>query len=330
MAYDGKIMRRAQARFEEDRRAREDAARRKREAVYLRQPRLREIEGELRSTMSRIIASALRRGTDPRPAVMVLQDQNLSLQEEKAALLAELGLSADALEEKPACALCGDSGYRGEAVCSCLREYYAREQQKELSRMLDLGVQSFDSFSLDWYPETRSSLGMSPRENMEYTRDVCVDYAYGFNGRSGNLLFTGAPGLGKTFLSACIARVVSEKGYSVVYDTAMHIFERFEAQKFSRDEDAAVEADVSRILNCDLLILDDLGTEMTTAFVQSALYQIVNTRMMTKKSTIISTNLTMQEIARRYLQQVASRIEGEYMILPFMGEDIRRLKRERG
>ena len=123
MAYDGKIMRRAQARFEEDRRAREDAARRKREAVYLRQPRLREIEGELRSTMSRIIASALRRGTDPRPAVMVLQDQNLSLQEEKAALLAELGLSPDALEEKPACALCGDSGYRGEAVCSCLREY---------------------------------------------------------------------------------------------------------------------------------------------------------------------------------------------------------------
>ena len=329
MAYDGRIMRRAQARFEEDRRSREEEYRRKKEAVMARQPRLREIDVELRSTMSRIIASALRRGTDPRPAVAVLQDQNLSLQEERKELLAQLGLSADFLEEKPACALCGDSGYRGEAVCRCLREYYAREQQQELSRMLDLGNQSFDSFSLDWYPEERTEVGMSPRENMEYTRDVCVDYAYGFNGRNGNLLFTGAPGLGKTFLSASIARVVSEKGYSVVYDTSMHIFDRFEDQKFGRDEDGTVESDVERILNCDLLILDDLGTEMTTAFVQSALYQIINTRLMTKKSTIISTNLTVNEIRRRYLQQVASRLEGEYMILPFMGRDIRKLKKER-
>ena len=330
MAYDGKIMRRAQAGFEEDRDRREENFRKKREAVYLRQPRLREIDGELRSTMSRIISSALRRGTDPRPAVAVLQDRNLSLQEEKKELLAAMGLPADYLDEKPACALCGDSGFRGEAVCRCLREYYAREQQKELSRMLDLGGQSFDTFSLDWYPEERTPLGMSPRENMEHTRDMCVDYAYGFNGRSSNLLFTGAPGLGKTFLSACIARVVSAKGYSVVYDTAMQIFARFEAQKFGRDDSDGAEDDVSRILNCDLLILDDLGTEMTTAFVQSALYQIVNTRLMTGKSTIISTNLSVQELRRRYLQQVASRLEGEYMILPFMGEDIRRLKRERG
>ena len=330
MAYDGRIMRRAQARFDEDRRNCEEEIRRKREAVFARQPRLREIDGELRSTMSRIIASALRRGTDPRPAVAVLQDQNLSLQEERTELLAQLGLPADYLEEKPLCSLCNDSGYHGEAVCHCLRSYYAREQQQELSRMLDLGNQSFDTFSLDWYPEERTALGMSPRENMEYTRDICVDYAYGFNGRNGNLLFTGAPGLGKTFLSACIARVVSEKGYSVVYDTAMKVFDRFEAQKFGRDEDAAVSADVDRVLNCDLLILDDLGTEMTTAFVQSALYQIVNTRLMAKKSTIISTNLNMQDIRRRYLQQVASRLEGDYTILPFMGEDIRRLKKERG
>ena len=203
MAYDGRIMRRAQARFDEDRRRREDDARKKKEAVFARQPRLREIDAELRTTMSRIISSALRRGTDPRPAVAVLQDRNLSLQEERAGLLAQLGLPADYLEEKPACALCNDSGYHGEAVCRCLRTYYAREQQQELSRMLDLGNQSFDTFSLDWYPETCSALGMSPRENMENTRDICVDYAYGFNGRSGNLLFTGAPGLGKTFLSAC-------------------------------------------------------------------------------------------------------------------------------
>ena len=330
MAYDGKIMRRAQQRFEEDRAVREESFRRKREAVWNRQPRLREIDGELRSTMSRIIAGALRRGTDPRPAMAVLQDQNLSLQAERTELLTQLGLPADYLEEKPACPLCGDSGYRGEAVCRCLREYYAREQQKELSRMLDLGGQSFDTFSLDWYPDRwEPQLGMTLRENMQSIKDLCVDYAYEFNGKNGNLLFTGAPGLGKTFLSACIARVVSEKGYSVVYDTAMHIFEQFEKQKFDRDADDETEDGVARILNCDLLILDDLGTEMTTSFVQSALYRIINTRL-AKKSTILSTNLTVAELGRRYLQPVASRLEGEYEILPFVGEDIRQLKRERG
>ena len=331
MAYDGKIMRRAQQRFEEDRAAREESFRRKREAVWNRQPRLREIDAELRSTMSRIIAGALRRGTDPRPAMAVLQDQNLSLQAERTELLAQMGLPADYLEEKPACPYCGDTGYRGEAVCRCLKEYYAREQQKELSRMLDLGGQSFDTFSLDWYPDRwEPQLGMTLRENMQSIKDICVDYAYEFNGRNGNLLFTGAPGLGKTFLSACIARVVSEKGYSVVYDTAMHIFEQFEKQKFDRDADDETEDGVARILNCDLLILDDLGTEMTTSFVQSALYRIINTRLMAKKSTILSTNLNVAELGRRYLQPVASRLEGEYEILPFVGEDIRQLKRERG
>ena len=123
------------------------------------------------------------------------------------------------------------------------------------------------------------------------------------------------------------AREVSGKGFSVVYDTAGHIFERFEAQKFGRDE---AERDVERVLNCDLLILDDLGTEMVTTFVQSALYQIINGRLLEKKSTIVSTNLMPEAIAQRYSGQIASRIEGEYQLLPFVGEDIRVLKKKRG
>ena len=113
----------------------------------------------------------------------------------------------------------------------------------------------------------------------------------------------------------------------MVYDTAGSVFQRFEAQKFTREENAG--DDVDRVLNCDLLILDDLGTEMTTAFVQSALYQIINTRLMEKRSTIISTNLTPGQLAQRYSPQIASRVEGEYQILPFVGEDIRKLKKER-
>ena len=328
MAYDGKIMHRALQQFGEDRQAREERFQARRESVFRRQPRLRQIEEELGSTMSRIISSALRHGTDPGPAVDVLREENLRIQEEKRQLLTQMGLPQDCLDEKPACALCGDTGYRNGQVCRCLRQYYAREQQKELSRMLDLGSQSFDTFSLDWYPqEYDSSFGSSARENMEKVYDICADYAHQFGKRPGNLLLFGAPGLGKTFLSAAIAREVSGNGWSVVYDTAGRIFQRFEAQKFTREEDAG--DDVDRVLNCDLLILDDLGTEMTTAFIQSALYQIVNTRLMEKKSTILNTNLMPGEIARRYSPQLASRIEGEYQLLPFFGKDIRKLKKER-
>lgn len=331
MAYDGKIMRRALSRFDEDRRQREERFQERREGVFRRQPRLKEIDAELRSTMSRIISSALRHGTDPGPAVEVLREENLRLQEEKRRLLAQLGLPEDCLDEKPACPLCDDTGYRGGQVCRCLRNYYAQEQQKELSRMLDLGGQSFDTFSLDWYSD-RLEAGQkkSARAHMEErVYNSCAEYAHRFGRKPGNLLLFGAPGLGKTHLSAAIAREVSSGGWSVVYDTASHVFQRFESQKFGREEGDEASSDVERILNCDLLILDDLGTEMTTAFVQSALYQIVNTRLMEKRSTIINTNLSPEKLAQRYTPQIASRIEGEYELLPFVGEDIRKLKKER-
>ena len=243
-------------------------------------------------------------------------------------LLAELGLPDNALEDTPLCPFCNDTGYRGGEMCRCLKTYYVEEQRKELSKLLDLGSQSFDTFDTDWYDGQRApGKSKSAREHMEWVYDTCVEYAHNFGKKPANLLLFGRPGLGKTHLSAAIAREVSEKGHSVVYDTAGHIFAQFEQQKFTREEEA--DDHVERVLNCDLLILDDLGSEMTTSFVQSALYQIVNTRQMERRSTIISTNLTPGELARRYTPQIASRIEGEYTLLPFAGEDIRKLKKER-
>ena len=329
MSYDSKILRRATVRFEADRRKRQEEFARRQAAVYGKVPRQEEIDRELRATMSRIISSALRRGADPRPAVAALRQENLDLQRERTALLAGQGLPADYLEERPACPLCSDAGYRGEAVCSCLKAYYAKEQQLQLSQLLDLTGQSFGAFSLDWYDEAEDPVyGISPRENMRVVLDVCTRYAREFSPQSGSLLLYGAPGLGKTFLSAAIAGQVAQRGYSVVYDTAGHIFSRFEDKKFGREEAAAGE-DVERVNTCDLLILDDLGTEMNTAFVQSALYEIVNTRLLTHRATILNTNFSPDELARRYSGQVASRIQGEYQVLPFFGKDIRLLKKGR-
>ena len=279
--------------------------------------------------MAKIIASGLRRGTDPRPAIDALRVENLNLQQEKRQLLTQMGLPGDYLEEKPACPRCNDTGFLGSEVCSCLRSYYVREQNKELSGLLDLGSQSFETFDFDYYsPLPDSELGISPRANMERVYDVCQDYAHEFSPKSGNLLLSGGTGLGKTFLSASIARVVSASGHSVVYDTAGHIFSLFEAQKFGRETDEETDGAVSRALGCDLLILDDLGTELMTSFVQSAIYQIVNTRLITGKKTVISTNLRPDEIGRRYGAPVLSRLQGEYQLLLFFGEDIRRRKKK--
>ena len=261
MAYDGKVMRAALEQFQADKQRRSSQFLERQRRIFRQVPELQEIDRELRGTMSQIIASALQRGTDPLPAIRVIRDSNLDLQRRRAELLAKHGYPVDALEEKAYCELCNDSGYRGGGLCTCLQAYYNRAQIAELSRMLDLGTQSFDTFSFAWYSERVSpELGISPRKLMENNFDICRDYAYEFGPRSDNLLLSGDPGLGKTFLSACIARVVSENGFSVVYDTASAIFSRFEAAKFRRDDDTAPDEDVARYENCDLLILDDLGT----------------------------------------------------------------------
>lgn len=237
MAYDGKVMSAALQRFEEDKQRRASQAAARRLRIYREIPRLEEIERELRGTMSRILSEALRHGEDPAPALARIRAENALLQQERAQLLTAHGYAADALEDKPRCVLCGDTGYCGGKMCACLQKFYAQEQIKNLSSLLDVGSQSFDTFDLGWYDTKQGEQSRSPRENMERNLAVCQAFAADFGKSTKNLLLFGDPGLGKTFLSACVARVVSEDGFSVVYDTAGHVFARCEAAKFHADEE---------------------------------------------------------------------------------------------
>ncbi len=327
MAFDGKVMRRAQLRFEADKQRRADEFARRREMLYRAEPELQQIEQQLRGTVSKIIADAIRSGTDPNPAIRVIKDENMELQRRRAELLLGLGYPMDALEEKPACTVCNDSGFNGTRVCTCLQAYYNEQQKQELSQLLDLGNQSFDTFSLDWYSNHVSERqGCSAREQMEQVFETCSNFARRFGKHQDNLLLTGFPGVGKTFLSACIAREVTERGFSVVYDTAASVFRYMEDAQFRRDEEG--DEAVQRFLRCDLLILDDLGTEMNSTFVQSALYRIVNDRLLSGKSTVINTNMPPHELGTRYSPAILSRIEGQYEVLPCFGDDIRLLKKQ--
>ena len=159
---------------------------------------------------------------------------------------------------------------------------------------------------------------------MERNFKICRSYALTFDQNAGNLLFVGGTGLGKTFLSACIARAVADRGCSVVYETANHLFAKLEQAKFNPSEEARREA--AKFLECDLLIIDDLGTEMPGQFVTAALYSLLNDRLLMGKPMVISTNLTVEEMSRRYSPQIASRLQGGFLGLTFVGEDIRIMK----
>lgn len=325
MAYSEAVLQRAQARLAQARQQHEDETRSRIAAIYAQQPRLRQIDLSLRQTAARVMAVSFRRGEDPSGAMAALKKENLALQQERDWILESNDIDPDDLAETPLCPRCGGTGYVGAVMCDCLRELCRQEQKKELSQLIGSGRESFDHFRLDVYSsEFDPKLGASPRTLMQYIYNNALHYARTFTPESGSILMIGATGLGKTYLSACIARAVADRGYSVVYDTAIHLFSDFETAKFAR---SAESADASRkYFACDLLIIDDLGTEMTTQFIISALYQVVNTRLMDGKPTIISTNLPAAELKQRYSPQIASRLLGTYECYSFAGDDIRMQK----
>lgn len=330
MALDGKLLARARANLAEIHSQNEKETKRREREVYSRIPRIEELDRKLSMLVSRAVGEALKKGQDTQKAVAEIAQESLAIQAERSNLLSRAGYPENYLDEIHSCQKCSDTGYVKSRMCSCLRELYDREQAKQLSRLIRLGNECFESFDLMLYDEKEKDpeLDETPREWMRKILVYCREYAANFGVDSPNLLFYGGTGLGKTFTSACIAREVAAKGFSVFYESVSGALEPFEAVKFGRVEpDSKAYSERERILNCDLLILDDLGTEMQTAFSISALYTIINTRLISGEKTIISTNLNANpkksELRGRYGAQLASRLEGEYVSFPFIGSDIR-------
>ena len=325
------LLQRARERLAERKLENENMYNSRRSHAYSELPELRSLDARLSAVIHEALGRAFERGGDVRDAIRRSRDESLELQARRAEILTSRGYPADYLDERPLCGKCRDSGFVGSKICSCLRELYNAETKRELSSLLRLGEERFESFDLGFYSgEPDPVTGVSPRECMETVLETCRAFAARFGKGSVNLLFQGGVGLGKTFLSASIARVVSENGFSVVYESAVSALASFEGQKFGHGgDDDDWNASVRRLLECDLLIFDDLGTEMTTSFTQSAFYTLINTRLLSGGKTIISTNLTDAELERRYTKQIISRLMGEYLNLSFLGSDIRAIKKLR-
>ena len=333
MTHDGRLLARAREALEDERRENQAEQQRRTDLIYHRIPEIESIDRRMRSQMSDLVRLTLSKPADLSHRLEKLQKENLDLQMRKAELLHAQGFPIDYLDEIVSCKVCGDTGMVDGRLCACMERRYNRELTKELSVLLRSGDESFERFDLSLYPDTpEQESGVSARSAMRIVFSACRGFADSFPdvpANLRNLLLRGDSGLGKTYLSACIARSVAERGYSVCYDTASAALEAFEKQKFSRipEEAEAAALRAERMRSGDLMLLDGLGTEMATPAAASALYTLINTRLTRSLHTVISTNCSDDELRRRYSPQICSRLFGEFLELPFYGNDIRLMKR---
>ena len=322
MNFSTEVLSRASTRLAGLRADHESRANARRAEVYRQLPRIQTIDKQMQLNMVQAAFAAFDQGAQD--AIANAKAQNRALEQERSALLAQ-HFAPDYLNDSPFCPHCGGTGWVGSAMCDCLKALCLEEQRKELSPVFS-GGQSFENFRLDYFSDVPvPGVGKSPRAVMERTLSACREYARSFGAHSGHLLMIGGTGLGKTHLALAVGRTVADMGYSVCYETAPSLFSKLEQAKFNATEESRRAAD--RLTNCDLLIVDDLGTEMPGQFVSAALYSLLSTRLLENKATVITTNLNVDETAQRYSPQIASRLYGDFVRLTFLGSDVRILRK---
>lgn len=283
-------------------------------------PEIAWIDRELSLTGLEIFSASLS-GGDHLSKISQIRAKNEALQKKRAELLIANGYPADYSDVKYDCEKCGDTGFINNKMCSCMKEALILAGIESSGFANLVNNQGFDNFSLDYYKKNITHYDLM-RKNLEYLKD----YAENFDVKSSqSVLMMGATGLGKTHLSSAVAREVIGKGNDVFYTGAIDLFSQFEIQKFKSYNNEPNEL-IERYFECDLLIIDDLGTEMINQFSVSTLYNLLNDRLSRKKPTIVSTNLSQDDIKNKYTDRITSRLFGEYKILFFAGTDIRAQK----
>lgn len=302
-----------------------DEAEARREALYNRDPRFRLYDRRLRELAREIAVAAISPdgGEESRKVMAEIQ----AVQEQRKELLKTLGLDADHLEPRYTCPICRDTGAADGKRCRCLEDLLRAESCRGLPAAVLDGRCTFQTFDLRYYPETDPD-GRSPKKIMSRILEQCRDYAQRFGPESGSLLFFGRTGLGKTHLSLAIAGAVAAKGAAVLYSPVQTIVDRYERVRFDRDPSAEDRDFVAMAPRCDLLVIDDLGSEFSTAFSQSVLYNLLNERMNAGLPMVLSTNLSVDELSKAYNERIVSRILCGCASYNFIGKDIRFIRQK--
>lgn len=300
--------------------ARQSEQRRRQAEIYDKIPHIRELDERI-GGLGFEIAASIFKDINVEAFIAEQKKRITDLKIEKAELLTVNRYPGDYLELKYDCPKCKDTAYVGNVKCSCFKQklinkYYAQSNLSDI-----LKRENFDTFELGYYStDLSANEGISPRENMQRIFTHCISFASKFTVAKESLFFYGNSGLGKTFLSNCIAKDLLDSGKIVIYQTSSNLIETIRRLKFDEHRDSELLED---ILDCDLLIVDDLGTEPATAFSHAELFNIINTRQLRGKSMIISTNYSLNELLSIYPERISSRILGNFKMFKFFGADIR-------
>ncbi len=324
MAYNAENYRRIRAEYETKYKRAQDEADRRREVLHQNIPDVRQIDALLSRVGLDIMQAIIKGGSGTGTQVDEIRIRNQKLQARRADLLRQHGYPEDYSDVKYECELCSDSGYVDGKMCACMKRQLVMAGCESSGMGHLMRSQSFENFSLDYYSQSRAEFS-----EMERNLATAYRYAENFSGRgSENLLLMGGTGLGKTHLCSAMARVIIERGYDVYYTGAQGMISDFERERFGNSSggQASGGEDVSRYFECDLLIIDDLGTEVVNQFTVACLFNVINTRLSAGNPTIINTNLAPAEMKSRYSDRIVSRLLGEYRAMRFVGRDVRAQK----
>lgn len=320
MEYTQNAIKAAKEELKQRRQSEQEALELRRIEIYAKFPEISNLDKKIKNTSVEVSKAICEHSGSINELIARLRDENLESQRKIAMLLHSFGYPEDYLKPRYTCPKCKDTGYVDGIRCECLSRLVNKYSIVEMSKSCHIKLSDFSDFRPEVYPNTPDSSGINPQQKMLMLRDYCKKYADSFSEDSPSLLFLGKTGLGKTFLSSCIAKELICSGKNVAFDSTQNFLTRIENEHFGRSDGNTTEI----LDSADLVILDDVGNEFTSPFNQAALYTIINNRINMEKPTIVSTNLSLSQLNEKYDDRIISRLLS-FEPMRFFGVDIRQV-----